>query len=91
VRVVSGLADMDFNVGRIARDGERLVVESRAGGGVPTVVYVDRDDVHAGLRALLRSPGALGFLLAAPFRRATRRAAGQASRASVDDVNNPWR
>jgi hypothetical protein len=90
VRVVSGLADMDFNVGRIARDGERLIVESRA-GDVPTVVYVDRVDVHAGLRALLRSPGALGFLLTAPFRRATRRAAGPAPRASADDVNNPWR
>ena len=90
MRVVSGLADLDFHVGRIARDGSELVVESRAGSGIPTVVYVGRDDVVAGIKALLRSPGALAFLLAAPFRRGRPTAPGGARRDSTD-LNNPWR
>ena len=91
MRVVSGLADLDFHVGRIGRDGARVVVESRPGDAVPTVVYIDRDDVIVGLKALLRSPGALAFLLTAPFRRPARSAAAPALRSNEEDINNPWR
>ena len=93
MRVVSGLADLDFHIGHIARDGDCLVVESRAGGGIPTVVHVGRDDVVAGLRALLHSPGALGFLLTAPFRRSRPAASqpGSVPRNEASDINNPWR
>ena len=93
MRVISGLADIDFHIGRITRDGNGLVVESRVGSGIPTAVHVGRDDVIAGVRALLRSPGAFGFLLSAPFRRSRPAAprAGGASSNEASDINNPWR
>lgn len=93
MRVVSGLADLDFHVGRIARDGSHLIVTSRNDAGIPTTVYVDRDDLVQGLMALLRSPRALLFLLSAPLRRPRRAASGarQTLRGGDSDVNNPWR
>lgn len=93
MRVVSGLADLDFNVGHIARDGCQLVVNSRHDASIPTTVYVDRDDVVHALKALMRSPRALLFLLTAPLRRPRHGAARapQTLRSSDTDVNNPWR
>jgi hypothetical protein len=90
VRVISGIADVDFNVHSISREGPCLVVRDRAGAGLATVVYLTPADIAAGLKALLASPAALGFVLTAPFRRAnpTTTASGATAR---DDVNNPWK
>ena len=93
MRVVSGLADLDFHVGDIARDGCQLIVRSRHDASIPTTVYIDRDDVVHALKALVRSPRALVFLLTAPLRRPRRAAprAPQTLRDTDTDVNNPWR
>ena len=99
MRVLSGLADLDFHMGRITREGNRLRVESRPDSGIATVVYVEPADVVAGLRALLRSPRALLFIITAPLRRS--RASGSAPGAASpgvpkegtstsQDLNNPW-
>jgi len=89
VKVVSGIADVDFEVGSIAREGDQLVIRTAEGAGLPSVVYVGARDVVAALKALCASPAALAFVLTAPFRR--RPAAAAASRGPVrDDVNNPW-
>ena len=91
MKVTSGLADVDFDVHSIAREGAWLVVRDAArGAGPATMVYVAPQDVVAGLAALLRSPRALLFVLTAPFRRRGAVAAPVASTAWYDDVNNPW-
>ncbi len=89
MRVVSGLADVDFHVGRIVRDGPRLVVESRADDGLPTRVHVDRDDIVAAMRALFASPSALWLVLTAPLRRSPPPAPGRGADGRAD-LNNPW-
>jgi hypothetical protein len=89
VKVISGLADIDFNVGSIARQGSYLVVRDKEAAGLSTVVYVSSQDIVAGLKALLASPAALRLVLSAPFRR--KAAAAQIeSRIARDRVNNPW-
>jgi len=94
VRVSSALAELDFHIGHIARDGNGLIVASRADAVLPTAVHVDRDDVVNGMKALLRSPRALVFVLTAPFRRGTRGASRGAcaapAKAAGQDINNPW-
>ena len=92
MRVVSGIADVDFHIGNIALQGTQLVVQSRRGTGIPTTVYVERADVVGALKALVRSPRALVFLLAAPFLGMRRRKvqAAATSQASESDINNPW-
>jgi hypothetical protein len=90
VRVISGLADVDFNVHAIAREGPFLVVRAAEGEGLSTVVYVSPRDIVAALKALFRSPAAFAFVLTAPFRARGSRAAPAAAGPVRDDVNNPW-
>jgi len=91
VKVTSQLADVEFSVHSITREGGYLAVRDAArGAGVPTVVYVAPADIVAGLKALLKSPRALALVLSAPFRRKVPPPAPLASEAWHDDVNNPW-
>ncbi len=91
MRVISGLADVDFDVASVSRDGPYLVVRNGAGAGLPTAVYLEPRDFIAALKAVLTSPGALAWLLTAPFRRGTIVAAAAAVRLPArDNVNNPW-
>ena len=54
MKVTSALADVDFTVHSISREGSFLVVrDQERGTGLPTVVYVSPTDIVAGLKALL--------------------------------------
>ena len=89
MKVISGLADIEFNVDSIARQGPYLVVRDKEAWGLSTVVYVSSHDIVAGLKALFASPAALRLVLSAPFRR--KAAAAQVeSQVARDRVNNPW-
>jgi hypothetical protein len=88
--VISGIADVDFNVHSISCEGPYLVVRAREGEGLPTVVYMAPRDIIAGLKALLVSPRALAFVLTAAFRRRNAGADPAGGRLHRDDVNNPW-
>jgi len=90
VRVISGIADVDFNVHSISREGPYLVVRSREGEGLPTVVYMAPRDIIVGLKTLLASPRALAFVLTAPFRRRNAAEGPSGGQLRRDDVNNPW-
>ena len=90
MRVTSGLADVDFNVHSISRQGPYLVVRNRESEGPPTVVYVTAQDIVAALKALLTSPAALRLVLTAPFRRKVPVARIVGHDPWRDDVNNPW-
>ncbi len=91
MKVTSALADVDFTVHSITREGSFLVVrDEERGAGLPTVVYVNPADIVAGLKALLKNPRALGLVLTAAFRGKTEFVAPVASDAWHDAVNNPW-
>ncbi len=91
MKVTSALADVDFTVHAITREGSFLVVRDEVrGAGLPTVVYVNPSDIVAGLKALLRNPRALALVLSAPFRRKSAELAPVATDAWHDAVNNPW-
>jgi len=90
MRVKSDLADVDFHLGSIRRGGSGLVIASREGSSLPTVVEVGRDDVLAGMSALLRSPSAFWYVLTVPFRRASAKTANDTVSTVVDQINKPW-
>ena len=91
MKVTSALADVDFTVHSISREGSFLVVrDQERGTGLPTVVYVSPTDIVAGLKALLKNPRALSLVLTAAFRRRTEMPAPLATDAWHDAVNNPW-
>jgi hypothetical protein len=88
MKVLSALATVDFRVGSIARERNTLIVSSRTGEGIPTVVNVRPQDVMEMLGAFFRSRGALGFLCLFPLYwwRARREPVVSAHHAA----NNPW-
>jgi hypothetical protein len=53
MQVVSKLVRMDFKVGKIERDGERLVITSDPEASMPARVYLTTDDVKGMIGAAL--------------------------------------
>ena len=91
MKVTSALADVEFTVHSITREGPFLVVrDEERGAGLPTVVYVNPADIVAALKALLKSPRALGLVLTAAFRGKPEMQAPPTTDAWHDAVNNPW-
>ena len=67
MRVISKLAQIDFQFGKISRQENVLVIESHPDSKMPSTVYVSPQDVVAVLRRMLVNPGAILFLLALPY------------------------
>ncbi len=67
MRVLSKLAQIDFQFGKIRRDKNLLVVESHPDSKMPSTVYMSPQDVVEVLKRMLISPGAILFVLGLPF------------------------
>lgn len=67
MRVRSKLADVDFQFGKVRRDGDMLIIESHADARMKSRVYVSPEDVTVFLRRMLSSPSALVFVLGFPY------------------------
>ncbi len=87
MRVRSPLADIDLELGPIAREGDKLVVRTVEGAGIPTRVDIDARDAVSMLKAIFSSRHALMFLLQLPvlYRRARRNAPD-----SSNSIEHPW-
>jgi hypothetical protein len=88
MKVVSGLATVDFRVGSIVRERNTLLVSSRTGEGIPTQVHVRPQDIVELFKALCRSRGGLGFLCLFPLY--WWRARNEPVIANHRAANNPW-
>lgn len=93
MKVVSKLANMTLTVGRVYREGNKLVITNEGGEGLPTKVYVRPSDIFETLGALLKSPSALGFLLLLPwyFFRDGGSDEDLSGLSAGKDLNNPWK
>lgn len=94
MRVVSSLADIDFDIGHIARDGRDLVINSSEDSTIATKVTVTPQDAMRSIGALLTSLSVWRFLVSlplAPFLRAASQT-GKAweERRQRTGLNKPW-
>lgn len=94
MRVVSSLADIEFGIGRIARVGRNLVIESSADSTIPTKVTVTPRDALKSLLVLLISPSVWLFVLSLPFAGLAggsgKRGDAWAERRERTGLNKPW-
>jgi hypothetical protein len=67
MKVVSKLANVDFHIGRVERQGERLVIFSDPDKSMPSKVYVMPEDVLRMLKAMFATPSSWLFLLLFPY------------------------
>ena len=67
MRVISKLAQVDFDFGSISRQGNLLVIESDPESKMPSTVYISPQDVVEVLKRMFVSLGAIQFVLGLPF------------------------
>ena len=67
MRVISKLAQIDFQFGSITRADNLLVIESDPDSKMPSTVYVSPQDVIEVLKRMLVSPKAILFVFGLPF------------------------
>lgn len=67
MRVISKLAQIDFQFGQVAREGNLLVIDSHPDSRMPSKVYISPQDVIEYLKRLLLSPTAILFFLGLPY------------------------
>ena len=67
MRVISKLAQIDFQFGRITRDGNLLVIESHKDSKMPSTVFVSPEDVIEVAKRFLLSPRGMLFILGFPY------------------------
>lgn len=95
MRVVSELADIEFQVGAISLNGDDLVIDSAPGSTLAARIMVSPRDARATLARIALSPSAWGFLLRLPFAplRGKRQQAGERAwqeRRRQTGLNKPW-
>jgi hypothetical protein len=67
MRVISKLAQIDFQFGNITREGNLLVIESDPQAKMPATVYLSPGDITKLFKRIFVSPQALVFVLALPY------------------------
>lgn len=84
MRVISPLADLQLQVGKIKRQGDLIVVETVPGEGIETRIELSARDAGRIAGLVLRSPALLLYVLTLPFlyRRSRKSAAA--------DPGDPW-
>ncbi len=95
MKVISELADIEFQVGAITREGDELIIDSAPESTLAARIAISARDARATIARLLSSPSAWGFLLRLPF--AARRRQGKATedhawqqRRARTGLNKPW-
>lgn len=97
MKVQSPLANMDIGIGAVRRQGNDLVLKSRAGGSMDAVITVSAGEVLSTIGAILASPSGLLFVIGLPFfwlrerfSRRPRAGSGNPPAGTRVDINKPW-
>lgn len=90
MRVISKLAQIDFQFGKVSRDGNLLVIESDTNARMPSTVYVSPQDVVEFMKRFLVSPRAIVFLLGMPYFLYQWKKRGQSKSDAGKDRKREW-
>lgn len=90
MKVNSPLANMEMYVGFVVKDGVQLVIHSRDDSSMQAQVYIAPEDVWDFLKALLRRPSILLYVLIMPFLGTGKRPQQPTRSVLKDALNNPW-
>ena len=94
MRVTSSLADIDFQLGQISRQGNNLVVSSGPGSTIETQIHMSPQDARDTLRRVLFSGTAWLFLLGLLWPGPRTAQVGDEekwrNRRQATGVNKPW-
>ena len=95
MQVVSELADIEFQVGKITRQGENLIIASTPESTIRAQIVVSPSDAITSLRRILFSLSAWRFVLRLPLallhrKRTNNEDSAWQTRRQSTGVNKPW-
>lgn len=96
MRIESPLADIDFTIGSMKRQGNTLVFKSGEPSSLDSTVHMTPADAGTMLRAFFKSPSAIGFALSLPFlwifaaNKTRADHPGDKTLHPFDHMNKPW-
>lgn len=96
MRVESPLADIDFVIGAMRRDGDHLVFDSGEQSSLEATVRMDSGDAWKMAVAFFKSPSAIGFALSLPFLWLRGKKSDASAKENHEDrhpfdaLNDPW-
>jgi len=94
MQVKSPLADIDFVIGGMRKEGRNLVFKSDPSSSLEATVKMSPGDAWTIIKAFFTSPSAIGFALLLPFAWITgggqRSDAADGGKHPFDSVNDPW-
>ncbi|MCA8896704.1 MAG: hypothetical protein KDA48_15715 [Amphiplicatus sp.] len=94
MRVQSSLADIDFVIGEMRREGDNLILTSDPSSSLEATVRMKPSDAARMLKAFFKSPTAIGYALSLPFLwlggKSETKSAAAAPKHPFDELNRPW-
>ena len=96
MRVESPLADINFTIGSMKRQGNTLVFKSGKNSSLDSTVHMNAEDAGSLIKSFLTSPSAIGFALSLPFLwifksgNAQSKTSNETSDHPFDAMNKPW-
>ena len=95
MKVRSALATLDIGIGVVRRQGNNLVLQSRAGSSLETEITVSAAEVFQTIGRILVTPAGLLFVLGLPYFWLRQRLGRGDSLSTNDrntqnDINKPW-
>ncbi|HNP35930.1 MAG TPA: hypothetical protein PKK10_08765 [Woeseiaceae bacterium] len=90
MRVNSKLAQIDFQFGKVAREGNLLLIKSDANSTMKSSVYVSPEDVVEFLKRFFVSPSAILFVLGLPWFFYRWRKSGRKQTSAAGRQRKPW-
>ena len=95
MRVRSPLAEIDFVIGEINRDGDALVISGDPKSSIDVEVRMAPKDAAHLLRAVIFNPTAIAYFLSLPFMMMRKRskdsdAGAEAPADPFNRLNKPW-
>jgi hypothetical protein len=94
MRVLSLLAEIDFVIGELVRDGDTLIIKSAPSSSIAAEVRMTPRDAAHMLGSIILNPTAIVYFLSLPFLLQKRRYDEMSGDGVLSDsfvkLNNPW-
>lgn len=90
MKVISKLADVDFQCGLIERKENQLLIHSHPSQAMKTEVYVSPRDIMTFLASFFKSPSAILFIVGFPYFWWKARSEPEKASSTGNSPSDPW-
>ncbi|MCA8895953.1 MAG: hypothetical protein KDA48_11910 [Amphiplicatus sp.] len=92
MRVLSPLAEIDFVIGKVRREGDTLVIRGDPASSLEAEVRMSPRDAAYLFKSFVFNPAVIGYFLSLPFlsSKESESGASVATQSDFERLNKPW-